>query len=531
MKRVGYSLLILLITTSVFGQKNEDWFNKDLESDGQAGASVNKVEERFRGREPQEIIVAVIDSGVDIDHEDLKDNIWVNQFEIAGNGVDDDKNGYIDDIHGWNFLGGKEGNVNIALYETTRIYRKLKPKYEGKKADDVAEENKEEYQLYLETKKETEKQYKKTLKELEDFRNLINNLQLVNSILETSLLDKPITPENVKAIEADSERLLAAKNFMLQLYDNGFVQSEFDRFIEDLNNRKLYHYNIDFDPRKVVGDNPDDPYEKFYGNNDVKGARADHGTHVAGIIGAVRNNEMGINGVAHNVKIMVLRSVPDGDERDKDIANAIIYAVDNGARIINMSFGKGHSPAKEVVDKAVRYAEVNDVLLIHSAGNSSLNIDNTNQFPNKYYRTNGMRGVAENWITVGASGREKGVDLPASFSNYGRKNVDIFAPGVRIYSTVPENKYVEQDGTSMAAPVVTGVAALILNYFPDLTAAELKKVLLESATNYGKIKVRTPDESKKGKKTKFKKLSATGKVVNAYEALRYAEEKYGKKQM
>ena len=230
-----------------------------------------------------------------------------------------------------------------------------------------------------------------------------------------------------------------------------------------------------------------------------------------------------MDGVAHEVEIMVLRSVPDGDERDKDIANAIIYAVDNGAKVINMSFGKGHSPAKEAVDKAIKYAEDNSVLLIASAGNASINIDKIKQFPNRHYTTSGLSGEAKNWVFVGASDRVKGLELPASFSNYGQKNVDIFAPGVRIYSTFPENEYSELDGTSMAAPVVSGVAALVLNYYPDLTAVQLKDVLIESATDFGKTKVVVPTEKDVKKKTKFKKLSNTGGVVNAYEALKYAE--------
>lgn len=528
MKRVGLSLILIILSGLVFAQKNEDWFNKDLGKDGQAGASIDRVAELVKGREPKTVIVAVIDSGVDIDHEDLKDNIWVNTDEIPGNGIDDDNNGYIDDMHGWNFLGGEKGNVVTEQYETTRIYKRLKSKYEGKSASDIVASDKAEYALYLETKKETEKQIKKTEKQLEDYKVLDESLLIVNSILETVLLDKPINEENVKAINARSERVLAAKNFMLQLYENDFVQKEYDMAMTDLRNRLKYNYNLNFEPRKIVGDNPADPFEKDYGNNDVYGGHADHGTHVAGIIGARRDNEIGMDGVAHKVEIMVLRSVPDGDERDKDVANAIIYAVDNGARVINMSFGKGHSPAKEAVDKAIRYAEENSVLLIASAGNASINIDKTKQYPNRHYTTNGLSGEAENWVFVGASDRENGADLAASFSNYGQKNVDIFAPGVRIYSTFPKNEYSELDGTSMAAPVVSGVAALILNYYPNLTAVQLKDILKSSATNFGKTKVVIPSDKDLKKKTKFKKLSNTGGVVNAYEALQYAEKKYGK---
>ena len=526
MKSVGLSFLLIITPIILFGQKNEDWFNKDRELSGQVGASVEKVDALVKGRQPVEVIVAVIDSGVDIDHEDLKDNIWVNEDEIPDNGIDDDNNGYVDDVYGWNFLGGKNGNIIEATYETTRIYRQLKKKFEGRARNSITKEEEKEFELYKETKKETEKQYNKTQKQLEDFAVLEENLAIVNSILEAELLDKPITEENVRAIQSRSERVLAAKDYMVRLYENGFVPEDFDAYMKDQRNRIKYHYNIDFDPRDIVGDNPDDPFEKGYGNNTVSGSYTEHGTHVAGIIGAIRDNEIGIEGIAHKVKIMVLRAVPDGDERDKDVANAIIYAVDNGARVINMSFGKGHSPAKFAVDKAVKYAEENGVLLVNSAGNASINVDKTDQFPNREYSAEGLSGRASNWITVGASDREVGSDLAASFSNYGRKNVDIFAPGVRIYSTFPGNEYKEQDGTSMAAPVVSGVAALVLNYYPDLTATQLKEVLLESAADFKKTKVFIPGDEEDRRKTKFRKLSATGKVINAYNALQYAAKKY-----
>ncbi|MEL7147458.1 MAG: S8 family peptidase [Bacteroidota bacterium] len=526
MKSVGLSFILIITSGLLFGQTNEDWYNEDVVDSGLAGASVDKASELVTGKQPKEVIVAVIDSGIDVDHEDLKENIWVNEDEIPGNGIDDDNNGYVDDINGWSFLGGKDGNIVEALYETTRIFRRLKPKFEGRTKSSIKPAEEEEYELYKETKKETEKQYKKTLRQIEDFRVLEENLSIVSTILETELLDKPITEENVKAISSVSERVLAARDYMMRLYENEFVQEDFDAYMKDLRNRVKYHYNIDFDPRKVVGDNPEDPFEKDYGNNQVSGNYTEHGTHVAGIIGAKRGNGLGIDGVAHKVKLMVLRAVPDGDERDKDVANSIIYAVDNGAKIINMSFGKGHSPEKQAVDKAVKYAEEKGVLLINSAGNAHINVDKIDQFPSRTYTTNGYSGEATNWITVGASGSEVGPDLAADFTNYGRKNVDIFAPGVDIYSTVPGNQYKEQDGTSMAAPVVSGVAALVLNYYPDLTATQLKEVLLASATDYKKTKVYIPGDDEERLKTKFKKLSVTGKVINAYSALQYAAKKY-----
>ncbi len=516
-----FSLLIIFQNTSA--QKN-DWFNEDYEESGIMGVSIDRVYSEFDHQPRQEIIVAVIDSGFDIEHEDLKDNIWINSDEVPNNGIDDDENGYIDDVYGWNFLGGLNGNVVETTYETTRIYRSLKPRFDGKSKDEITEGEMEDFELYLETKELTEKNLKSALKKKEELDGFDQSLAMVKNIFEPVLLDKPISKDNVLAIESTNERVKAAKDYMLQLFDNGFNMSEYEEYRNYIHGRALYHYNIEFnDGRNIVGDNPEDPYEKGYGNNDVLGGHAEHGTHVAGIIGAVRNNDKGIKGVASNVKLMCIRAVPDGDERDKDIANAILYAVDNGARVINMSFGKGHSPYKEAVSAAVKYAEENDVLMVHASGNASVNVDDIAHFPTRYLQTENTGPKVETWIEVGAIGPKKSAGLVAEFSNYGVNTVDVFAPGEDIGSTVPGSEYKELSGTSMAAPVVSGVAALVLSYFPELSAVELKQILLDSSVDLGKLKVYLPTTEEKKKKTRFKKLSTTGGVLNAYNAMKLAE--------
>ena len=289
-----------------------------------------------------------------------------------------------------------------------------------------------------------------------------------------------------------------------------------------------YHYNKEFDPRPIVGDDYDDPYQRDYGNNDFEGPDALHGTHVAGIIAAERNNEVGMNGVADMARIMTVRAVPDGDERDKDVAAAIVYAVDNGASIINMSFGKGYSWNKEIVDEAVKYAAKNDVLFVHAAGNSNQNNDITNNFPNDTYEKSGWfsKSSADNhWIEVGALGPALNENLPASFSNYGKEEVDLFAPGVAIYSTLPDNEYQNLQGTSMAAPVVAGVAALIRSYFPDLTAKQVKEILMESVTPID-LDVKKPGTEEI---VPFSSLSVSGGALNAHQAVKLAMETKGKK--
>jgi subtilisin family serine protease len=297
------------------------------------------------------------------------------------------------------------------------------------------------------------------------------------------------------------------------------------QLVEAVNHYKTaveFGYNMEFNSRTVIGDNPNDLYEKGYGNNDVEGPDPKHGTHVAGIIGANRKNDIGVKGIADNVQIMSVRAVPNGDERDKDVANAIIYAADNGAKIINMSFGKAFSPGKEAVDKAVKYAESKGVLLIHAAGNDHDDLDVDANFPN---RTFDKGGQAKNWLEIGASSWGADENFVGSFSNYGKKSVDLFAPGVQIYSTTPGNTYEDLQGTSMACPATSGVAAVLLSYFPDLSATQVKDILRQSTRKFDGLKVTRP-----GTKTEvpFDQLSMTGGMVNAYEAVKLAMTVKGK---
>jgi cell wall-associated protease len=320
----------------------------------------------------------------------------------------------------------------------------------------------------------------------------------------------------------------------------------------------------------LVGDNYADSNERNYGNNDVTGPDAKHGSHVAGIIGADRYNNIGIMGVANNVSIMAIRVVPTGDERDKDVANGIRYAVDNGAKVINMSFGKGYKWDKKVVDEAVKYAEEKGVLLVHAAGNDNLNNDTADVYPNKYYEgaefeayklankkpskpnfkpqlnnNNGMQQRpgynkpaeikpitldsnkyklphAKNWITVGASTYKDDELLKADFSNYGKYNVDVFAPGFLINSSVPGSKYDVFDGTSMAAPVVSGLAALILSYYPNLTAVQVRDIIIKSVTKVNH-KVKYKNDKGENIRVPFADICVSGGIVNAYNALKLAE--------
>src|SRR6478609_7881916 len=433
--RILTLLIIFFAQNSLFAQLEKasvplDWFLRDPQQDSVQGLSVEKTYTTLLKDQPaREVIVAVVDSGIDIDHEDLKDIIWTNSGEIPGNGIDDDKNGYIDDVHGWNFIGGKNGNVDADTYELTRQYIMLNKKFENVESSKVSKKQKAEYDQYVKIKEKYFRLKEKNEQQYKFYSGIYNNMKQSVDTLKALLKVDKLTPDDVKKFETNDPSLLFAKGFLMQLYKNAGDEANLDDYLKELKEGVDYFgvivnygYNVDFDSRKIVGDNYSNLYEKNYGNSDVKGPDPMHGTHVAGIIAANRNNNLGIKGIADHVKIMVVRAVPNGDERDKDVANAIIYAVNNGAKIINMSFGKKFSPEKEAVDKAVKYAEQKGVLLIHAAGNDAEDNDTENNFPSRFY-LDGKE--AKNWLEIGASSSGEGNTLAASFSNYGKKNVDL----------------------------------------------------------------------------------------------------------
>ena len=495
----------------------ENWFHLDPEEDLINGISSRKTyQELLKGKKSRTVVVAVIDSGIDIDHEDLQGVIWTNEAEIAGNGIDDDKNGYVDDMHGWNFIGGPDGNVEKDTYEITREYGRLLKKFDGLSEDDKKADKEYDYFLKL------EEEYKNTVGEMEtkyrSFKGFYEGYKLSRKLMEAYIGTEELTLEDVNAINSSDEKVNSAKQMMKYVFESGINEEEFEKGKEYFDVGLNYGYNLSYNPRDIVGDNYEDKQEKHYGNNDVKGEFNFHGTHVAGIIAAQRNNNLGIDGVADNVKIMAIRAVPNGDERDKDIANAIRYAVDNGAQVINMSFGKSYSPYKSVVDKAVSYAEKKDVLLIHAAGNSSKNIDVKDNFPTQTYESGKN---AKNWLEIGALSWKNGKESVATFSNYGKNSVDVFAPGVDIYSTAPKQEYENASGTSMAAPVTAGVAAMLLSYFPSLTSKQVRDIIIQSSLKHEKLNVLKPGS--KEEEVPFTELSRTGGVVNAYEAVKLAK--------
>ncbi|WP_224998180.1 S8 family peptidase [Cesiribacter sp. SM1] len=529
-------LMMMLVGAPVDAQRNknfaladtlsqapENWFNLDPQTDRVPGVSTERAyKELLAGKTPKEVIVAVIDSGIDIEHEDLKGKIWVNTREVVGNNIDDDNNGYVDDINGWNFIGGPNGeHVNYDTFELTRLYKEYRDKYEGKTAEEV--ENKHDFALYQQIKEEFEAERAEYEEQGSSFLQFYEQYSAARAQLQAALGKDSIGMDDLEGFEPQTDELRVARGIVGFALSNNLTDDQIEEYHDYLSRYLKYNLNPDFDPRHIVGDDYDNLQERYYGNPLVEGPDAEHGTHVAGIIAANRQNDIGVEGVAAPVKIMVLRAVPNGDERDKDVANAIRYAVDNGARVINMSFGKSYSPDKAVVDEAVRYASDKGVLLVHAAGNDSKNIDTENNYPTKRFL--GTKGVANNWLEVGASAWGSGSNFVGTFSNYGRKTVDVFAPGVDLYSTVPESEYNSLSGTSMAAPVVSGIAAMVMAYYPELSAEQVKEIIMKSAVRYTKGKVNRPggDPGSKDSLTRFRDLSSTGGVANVYYALQMAD--------
>ncbi|PVV55886.1 S8 family serine peptidase [Chryseobacterium sp. HMWF035] len=470
------------------------WYHKDFATTKVYGVNTENAYKflESKGLKPKTVLVGVLDSGVQVDHPGLVKNIWTNPNEVPNNGKDDDGNGYVDDIHGWNFIGGKNGDIDIDNMEVTRVVAKYKSVFEG----DDSTKNKanqakmpEEFAMYMKAK---DLFTKKSVEAKQGFKtySMINE---AIPVMVKLLNGKPLTPENVAAIKPADQREAMAVQVLTQVAQSpefkGKSAAEFEKAMTGQIKEALDYfgpqekqYDLNYDPRKeIVGDNYDDYSEKNYGNNHYEGPDAEHGTHVAGIIAGLPNGKEIQYGVASKVaKIMSVRTVPNGDERDKDVANAIRYAVDNGAKVLNMSFGKPVSPGKSVVWDAFKYAQDKGVLLVKAAGNENEDVAEHLAYPTNFKNVTDEKPFVNNVLVVGAS-TNKNDALRASFSNFNKKMVNVFAPGEEIYSTVPHNEYKYLQGTSMASPVVAGAAAVLLAYMPNLTPAQIIESLVKSS--------------------------------------------------
>jgi subtilisin family serine protease len=541
MRRISLFIYGLLIALGCCGQatvvkeRKEGWHLLDAKKDGYMGISLQQAYDLLKGRKSTTVIVAVIDSGIDTAQEDLRPILWRNEKEINGNGIDDDHNGYVDDIYGWNFCGAKDGkNLARNSYETARVYHGWKQEFEGKKEKDIPTDKKFLFGQWKRAEELITKDYDEAEKEWSGLANFYDVMQRSAGIIGKFLGVNDFSQKDiVPLLKNENKPVAASAQFWNDLFTRGNDTSARNtNYIQELTD-----YKGQLDARinrklqapeewrgELVKDNYSDINDRYYGNNNLKEGSGDHGTLVSGTIAAVRNNGIGIDGIADNVRIMAIRAVPGGDEHDKDVALAIRYAVDNGAKIINMSFGKPVSPYKQFVDDAVRYAASKGVLLVHGSGNDGKDITKEFFYPNPLF-LDGQR--ATNLLTVGASGDLSTGGYAAPFSNYSHEYVDIFAPGMYIYSTATNNQYKSADGTSLACPVVTGVAALLESYFPTLTPEQVIHILTTTGKQMD-TNVILPGSD--GKKVNFSSLSSSGRIVNAFEAVKLAlaEEKKNK---
>lgn len=525
---LAFTLSVSTFAQTAAEKTQEVWYNADKEATGIYGVNTEKAWQflKEKNRKPTEMLVAVLDGGIQADHVDLQANMWVNPKEKAGNGKDDDKNGYIDDIHGWNFIGGADGkNVGDDTLEKVRTYKyeylPLFASADAAKNDANKAKFPEKFADYEAIKAEIAEKTAEAKQYLPQYKGMLEAVEKGFPALIKDFGDNPVTEENLGKYTPTEASMAGMQMFafipkeswegktMQAIYDE--LHDEFKGGLDYLEGRINAHYNVDFESRGIVGDNYADKKEKIYGNADVEGPDAGHGTHVAGLIAAVRGNNKGIDGIAGNhIKIIGVRTVPNGDERDKDVANSIRYAVDNGAKILNMSFGKSHSPERDIVWEAMKYAEKKGALLIKAAGNDNVNIDEEVHYPTNFDDKGNK--VIESLLTIGAS-TEDPLMLKATFSNYGKKSVDVFAPGANILSTVPHDKYKAEDGTSMASPVTAGVAALVWSHYPNLTALQVKEIIIKSVNTDPQLA----------------DISVTGGVVDAYKAVQLAEQMSSKK--
>ena len=508
------------------------WQLMDLKDDGYFGISLKPAYLFVKGKKSKTVLIATIDSGVDTLQKDLKSILWINPKEIPGNGIDDDHNGYIDDIHGWNFLGGAGGKADFnETTEEVREYNKLKGKYAA--LTEATATDKRAFAYWQRVKTIYDTTINKSQTETAQLQPIMNALMATSGYIKKSLnigAGDTFKEADLVRIKTTNDTLSQSKYVWATIFSqeggnktNAAIIKDLSEYLEKLNN----NLSPDLEARKrIVGDNVDSMDHKPYGNNLLKFADASHGTGVAGLIGAVRGNNYGINGVADNVRIMALKTVPNGDEYDKDVANAIHYAVDNGAKVINMSFGKKISPHKEWVDEAFKYAAAKDVLLVLAAGNDNDDMDKDPDYPNDLF-LDGSTTDADNLINVGASGSRLNDHLAGDFSNYGKKMVDVFAPGVKVTTIDTDAEFNTEDGTSFSAPITSGIAALVLEYYPTLSAKQLKQVILASATPLTGTMVYKPGS--KTEKVDFTTLCKTGGIVNAYKALLIAATMQGER--
>ena len=501
----------------------KNWEFKDVVLDSVVGISLYRAYDSIlNNKDSKSVVVALIDMTVEVNHLGLKKSIWVNSKEKV-NGIDDDNNGYVDDIRGWNYIGNNKGQNNeFVNYEYTRILKKYLPNFKDSIIVHKSLTDSLEYAIYIKALEKYNKRLEYAKNEV-DYINMVSKSKsdaekLISNFIKTNLtieiLDslKGVYPKDAKLQKAIKRK----SNFIKYGYSDEFVKDYKLKAKERINKLLNLYYN----DRIIQEDNSGVINNICYGSYmfNTNTTLLDHGTKMAGIIKKV--------GFKNEIQIMPLTISSYGDEHDKDIALAIRYAVDNGAKVINMSFAKEFSTNLNWVLEAIKYADKKNVLIVSAASNDGINLDKliNRKFPNDHSLKNNIE-VSNNFLTVGSSNYKFGKSLKSSFSNYGNNEVDVFAPGQQIYTTFPKNKFdMSYGGTSSATALTSGVAALLFSYYPKLSASEIKDILMNSGLEFS-IKVKTPIKTDNMLETPFNQLSKSGKIINAYNAIVSAEKK------
>ncbi len=514
-------LILICLPILSFAQDLNSWHHLDPEKDKVLGVSTKRAYKLLKGKTPDTVVVAILDNGAEITHPDIQANIWVNKNEIPDNNIDDDGNGYIDDIHGWNFLGNAEGeNYRRETIGLTRVYAKLRDKYASVNENDLDEDEKESYKYYLKVKEEFENEVATKREDINYHKEILQLFNDTDQFLKIFLKKEDYTKKDVEKIKKKKPEVQRAKQNRLLFYQRKTDAASLQKSIDNLKKDMTSRLNPDFKNREeVVGDDPDDITDTNYGNNMVWARGPYHGTGVASIIGGI-HNENTVDGMVQPVKLMILRVVPNGDERDKDVALAIRYAINNGADIINLSFAKKYSVNPSFVEEAIKDAIEKDVLIVQAAGNWVYNNDTVPHYPTGMIDDK----KAENYIVVGASDKIDNENVLAYFANYGKESVDIFAPGMDIPACELKGTYGKGSGSSDAAPIVAGAAALIKAYYPDLSAAQIKKVIMQSAYRPQTKKVKVPGNDKM--LVTMDELCVSGGIMNLFRAIELIEKEY-----
>jgi len=528
------SILVYGQSTTIerFKIDTSNWWKIDYGQDSLASISWNKglkYAYKTNNYPKKQIKVAILDTDFDLNHNMLLDLIAINKDEISRNNKDDNQNGFVDDYAGWNFLGIKNKDSALAhvLMEETRILRK----FDSLSYQTLKKRNKIPFK-YIEVKSSFDSIVKSLQRDINPYINIEENYTYVMDTLRKLIPDK-ISLSSLTDYKTQNDTIMGYVNFAKYYYENDFP---YDEFIDYLKLKKLsldICMNLSYDNRMLLQDKPNNLRDKNYGNP-IFGKNIQllsHGTTVSGVIAHAlldSSNTKNKNTIPnYPIKILPITFTGIGDFTDKDFYLGFKYAISNGANIINISQGKTFSMTPKILFKALKLAKRRNVLVVMSAGNQAMSLDENWRFPqsiSKLYEKN-----FSNVLIVGASSKKLNKNLLDEDSNYGLKSIDIFAPGEDIPTTLPNNEFTTKSGTSFAAPIVTNVAALLWSHYPKLKASEIKKIIMQSGAEYDGL-VNVPCDLEKNQfcknnpqKQKFNLLSRSGKIINALNALKLAE--------